>query len=384
MNHYPELAAAIDAAYLNTGAAGPMPRCAFEVIHREAEHEYHYGRVEQCGKPKFFGALERLRKLAAGLIGSKPAHVAVTGSTSEAINIVLWGLSLRRGDHILTTAFEHLGGVGRLSTLCKARGVEASFYEPLEDEFDLDAFFALSTPRTRLIVISHVSWTSGRRIPIEALCRRAHEKGILVLVDSAQAVGAIPIDVTVLGVDFYAFPAQKWLLGPEGVGFLYVAPNQLTEVAQTYAGAFSFREHDRKLAFIPKEDCSRFEVGTRFRCLLEASAASLVWLDTEIGWDRVLSRTLANAKLFQALLSEYTGLRPVVAESESGLVAFELPKRVDAGRLVAALDEKRIYVRTVPGRNRIRASTAFFNTREDFCTMLDEVRTALRAPQWPS
>jgi L-cysteine/cystine lyase len=377
MPGYPELAVACDTVYLNTGAAGPMPRRAHEVILREAELEFRHGRVQLGGKKKFLDALSRLRALSAALIGARPVDVAVTGSTSEGVNLVLWGLPLRAGDHILSTTFEHLGALAGLSTLCKAKGIEASFYEPRRDEFDIEAFFALATDRTRVILISHVSWTSGRVIPIQAICRRARDLGIFVLVDGAQSAGAIPVDVRALGADFYAYPAQKWLLGAEGVGFLYVAPERLDELQQTFAGFFSFRQHDGRLTYSPQEGSARFEMGTRFRCLLDACAASLEWLGAEVGWETVLRDTRANAGRFGRLLAEWTGISPVVAEGGSGLVSFELPERVSAVDLVSALEAKRIYVRTVPGRNRLRVSTGFFNTEEDFARLLDEVRAAI-------
>jgi L-cysteine/cystine lyase len=376
MSRYPELAAARNSVYLNTGAAGPMPSRAYDVIRQEVEHEFLYGRVEQAGKKKFFDALDHLRALLASLIGTNPENIAITSCTTEGVNIVLWGLPLRAGDHVLTTTFEHLGGTAGLSTLCKARDIEASFYAPEHDEFDLEAFFKLVTERTRLILISHVSWTSGRLIPIKAICQRAQERGIFVLVDGAQSVGALPFNVEDLGVDFYAFPGQKWLLGPEGVGGLYVAPRSLQVLQQTYAGVFSFSQHDGKIGFLPKGGSARFEIGTRFRSLLRAWSASLEWLGAEIGWDFIFAQTQANARRFKSLLRERARLRPVVPEDESGLVSFELPDPLEATQLVAALDKKRIHVRTVPGRNRVRVSCGFFNTDSDFIALLDEVLAA--------
>ncbi|WP_309893119.1 aminotransferase class V-fold PLP-dependent enzyme [Archangium sp.] len=376
MSHYKELIAAQGSVYLNTGAAGPMPLRAYEVIRQETEHEFRFGRVEQRGKKKFFEALEHLRSLLGALLGCDPARVAVTSTTSEGVSIVLWGLPLSAGDHVLTTTFEHLGATASLSTLCKVRGVEASFYQPEQDEFDVERFFSLVTDRTRLILISHVSWTSGRLIPIQDICERAHERGIRVLVDGAQSVGAIPVDVVALGADFYAFPGQKWLLGPEGVGALYVSPAGLEALQQTYAGVFSFAKHDGRVAFVPKDGSARFEIGTRFRSLLRAWATSLEWLGTEVGWSTVFDQTEANAKRLHALLAEHTGLRPVVAERGSGLTALELPPHLDATQFVAALDEKRIFVRTVPGRNRMRVSTGFFNSESDFQALLEELRAA--------
>src|SRR5687767_3285260 len=135
MSAYPELIAACEAVYLNTGAAGPLPRSAHEVILRETHLELIRGRVQQSGKHKFLASLERLRGLAAAVIGSQTSSVAVTGSTSEGVNIALWGLPLGAGDHVLTTTFEHLGGLAGLSTLCRAKQLTASFYAPHNDCF---------------------------------------------------------------------------------------------------------------------------------------------------------------------------------------------------------------------------------------------------------
>ncbi len=133
----------------------------------------------------------------------------------------------RAGGRAVTTAHEHAGGVGPLYALRDRIGVEIAFVDAGDDGDDdrtLAAFDAAITPGTRLVSISHVLWTTGAVMPVARIAELAHDRGALVVVDGAQAAGAIPFRFDDLGADLYAVSAQKWLLGPEGMGALVVDP----------------------------------------------------------------------------------------------------------------------------------------------------------------
>ena len=212
-------------AYLNAGTEGPLPRRAADAVHARIDYEVSHGR---CGRPYFEELIARageLRARYAGLLGCEPEEIALTGSTTDGINTVLSGLDLRPGDEILTSDQEHPGLLAPLGRARQLRGVTVRVVPFAELAGEV-------TPGTRLVACSHVSWVNGQVCDVAALTAA----GPPVLLDAAQAIGAISVDVNELGVDFYAASGQKWLCGPEGSGCLYVRQDRLEELVVPWPG----------------------------------------------------------------------------------------------------------------------------------------------------
>src|SRR5436309_7446988 len=152
----------------------------------------------------------------AGLIGAARERISLTTSTTDGCNIVLAALGLRPEDEIVTTDAEHFGLAGPV--FATGATVRVARVRDLAAEEVLEAIAAEVTPRTRLLAVSHVLWTTGVRLDVHALKERT---GLPILVDGAQSVGAIPVDVGAL--DYYTVSGQKWLCGPDSTGALYVA-----------------------------------------------------------------------------------------------------------------------------------------------------------------
>ena len=165
-----------------------------------------------------------------------------------------------------------------------------------DDERTLAALDAAIVPGTRLVSISHVAWTTGAVLPIARIAELAHARGALLAVDGAQAIGAIPVDVGALGTDFYAMPAQKWLLGPEGMAALHVAAPVLDRARQTFAGHFSYASHDLTGGGQPWPDGRRFETSGYGRAAVMGMARSIAWLSMYVGLDWVHRRGTGLAR----------------------------------------------------------------------------------------
>ncbi|MFZ0341794.1 MAG: aminotransferase class V-fold PLP-dependent enzyme, partial [Gaiellaceae bacterium] len=191
-------------AYLNAGSAGPLPRAAVETARARLERDLAEGRSGKQYIEELFAARERIRGGIAAVLGTAAELVALTDSTTRGCQIVIAGLGLSADDDVVTTDQEHFGLLGPL---------HESGARIVVTEADEDALLAAVSPRTRLIAVSHVLWTTGRRLDLSRLRR---PDGPPLLVDGAQSAGAIPVDLA--AADFYTVSAQKWLCGPDPSG----------------------------------------------------------------------------------------------------------------------------------------------------------------------
>src|ERR671937_2094494 len=214
--------------------------------------DHEHGR----GGKEFFESIlalrDRVREKLAATIGATPERLALTSSTTDGCNIVLSGLGLRPEDEVVTTNSEHPGLLLPLHASGARVRVAEVTARPSDEAFD--AIVTKVTPRTRLLALSHVLWTTGQVMPVDQLRR---ETGLPILVDGAQSVGAIRVEVGEL--DFYTVSCQKWLCGPEPTGALYVRdPEALRVALPTY---FSQQSMDRDGAFVPTAGALRFDFG---------------------------------------------------------------------------------------------------------------------------
>jgi len=214
-----------------------------------------------------------------------------------------------------------------------------------------------------LIALSHVAWTTGHVLPVGALAGR----GVPVLVDGAQAVGAVPVDVSALGCDFYTVSGQKWLLGPDGTGALYVRPERLEGLVVPFPSYFGMRSYEETGDFLPLEGAGRFEPGTIPAPTLAGLVASIEFARSA-GSER-FARAQELAGRCRELLA---GRVEVVTEpGQSTLVSFR--PRGDAAETVGRLLERGVVVRDLPGHGWIRASIGFWTAEEE----LERLATAL-------
>jgi L-cysteine/cystine lyase len=328
-------------AYLNAGTNGPLARATVEAMRAELERDLSEGRSGTGWLDSLLGRREEARRAVAAVIEVDPALLALTDSTTRGCQMVLAGLGLGPADEVVTTDQEHFGLLGPLHA-CGARVVVA--------EADEEAIAAAVTPRTRLIAASHVLWTTGRRLDLVQL---REVSGLPVLADGAQSAGAIRTEAAA-ELDFYTVSAQKWLCAPEPTGALYVRDPERLRVTQP--GALVQRGYDATGAFTPKDGAARFDCywlsGPTLAGLLAALGTHPVWR-----YERAVEAATRCRELLDPLVEVVT------PPGHSTLVSFRPPG--DPTALVAALHERGVIVRELPGRNLVRASCGWWTSDDD-------------------
>lgn len=324
-------------AYLNAGTFGPLAGPTVEAIEAQLRSDLEHGRLGKDYFERVLDLRKQLRAALGSLVGVAPEHVALTGSTTDGCNLVLGGLGLGPEDEIVITSEEHFGLTGP---------VQASGARVVVADADPDAILAAVTPRTRLLAISHVLWTSGRVLPVHELRVRS---GIPVLVDGAQSVGAIPVDAK--GLDFMTVSGQKWLCGPDSTGALVVADPERLRVS--WPSYFSQSSHDPTGRFEPSPGAARFDPGW-------IAAATMVGLLTALGLppDWRFERAAAQAARCRELLAPLVDVVPGGAT----LVAFHAD---NPAALVARLAEEEIVVRDIPGTGLVRVSCGWWTSDDE-------------------
>jgi len=231
--------------YFNTAALGPTRR---SVLDRMIKAQYELEAEPTAGAygDPVRAEMENVRAEAARLLGCTTPEIVLTQSTTDGMNSIAQGLRLKTGDHVLTTDMEHEGGRVCWDHVARRDGLVVDTVQiPLganDAAAVVDRFSSAITNRTRVISVSHIIASTGLRMPIQALSALARSRDILCVVDGAQAVGGIDVNLKTLGCHAYATSGHKWLMGPKGTGILYlssevnevIAPIQLERGREVY------------------------------------------------------------------------------------------------------------------------------------------------------
>ncbi len=362
-----ELPATTSHIYLNTGTFGPLPDCVIQAIQERIQDEWQNGRLGAAAFEAMGTIYGNARSSVARLLNAAADEITLTDNTGEGMNIISYGIQWHEGDEVITTNHEHISLLAPLYQLRDRYGIVIRIADigPTAERPVLKAIADLVTPRTRLISISHVTWTTGAVLNISEVAYMGREWGIPVLIDGAQSAGAIPADVKALGVDFYAIPMQKWLCGPDGTGALYVRKDALRYVSPTYVGYWSIK-HEEGMEWELLESAQRFEVGGRQTAAIAGQAAVLNWLEETVGHQWLFERIASLSAYAYKALKEVPGLSMLTPQpGESGLVAFKLEGRDDTEIVTYLRDKHNMYIRNIPSTKSLRISTGFYNTEEE-------------------
>ena len=356
--------------YLQTGSLGPSPAPVLDATiaaWRELERNpvvYGYGAHEK--------ALDTVRANAAALLGCATDEMVLTNCTTEGMNWVADGLTVSAGDHILTTDQEHPGGRVCWDYIARKRGAVLDVVTIAPTDHDpaaiVERFAERITPRTRALSFSHLNSSTGYRMPVAELSALARSRGCIAIVDGAQAVGGIAVDVKALGCHVYATSGHKWLLAPKGTGLLYLSNDLGTSIEPIAL------QSGRAGYSASSGVCSLPGVQ---------GLGAAIDYHRRIGSGAIELHNLAlRQRLFDGLKHQ-PKLRLVSTEAgphASPLVSYVLPDSIPSHALYDALFTKyQVVVKVVPGNwfNGHRISTHLFNTAADVDALLLALRKEL-------
>lgn len=360
--------------YFNYGGQGPLPQVALEAIqegYTYLETEGPFGVVTNDWVTQ---AAQQTRQTIATELGVSPATITLTENVSIGCNIALWGLPWKTGDHILLTDCEHPGVVAATQELHRRFGVEVSTCPILNTLNHGDPLTVLAhhlRPQTRLVVLSHILWNTGQVLPLKAIIQHCHhhspgDRPIAVLVDGAQSVGVLPLNLAATEVDFYAFTGHKWWCGPAGLGGLYVRPGTLNSqdfaaLQPTFIAWRGIRVDDWGQPQGWQATAQRFELATSAYPLLGGIQKAIA---THHQWGTVGERYQRICSLAKSLwdqLHTIPNIQCLCTQNPppSGLVSFHISgeDKIAHLRLVKYLEEEhRCFVRLLLSPTCIRVS----------------------------
>jgi selenocysteine lyase/cysteine desulfurase len=361
-------------AYMNHAGVAAPPRSAAERI---AAAVAEASRSGDRRWPVRNAEVERVRRLAARLLGAREVReVAFVENTSTGLSMVAEGIDWRPGDNVVSAALEFPSNVYPWMRLAD-QGVEYRLAEERDGRLDLDEIVGLIDGRTRAVALSWVQYASGFRADLRRLGAACRERGVLFVVDAIQGLGGLALDVERDMVDVAVAAGHKWLLGPEGIGLLYVSDRVVERLRPSRSGWRSMREmYDwTRLEVTWNEGATRFESGTlNVYGIIGLGGALDILL--EVGAETVERRVLALADRAARVFQE-RGLTLVSSRrpgETSGIVTAMPPPgaRLEADALVRKLAERGIVLGQRAGR--VRAAPHFYNNEEE----MDRLEAALR------
>jgi L-cysteine/cystine lyase len=365
--------------YFNYGGQGTLSDRAFEAIVSTERHIQIDGPFNGKINAALSVTCNDTRSAIADLLGVPDTTISLTEDVTVGCNIALWGLAWQAGDRIVMTDCEHPGVIAAVAEIARRFDLTvtiAPILDILNDGDPVAAIVDRLTSRTRLVIVSHLLWNTGYVLPLAEINRACHsfptETGqtIRVLVDAAQSVGILPLDLDAIEVDFYAFTGHKWLCGAAGVGGLYVSEAARDDLAPTFIG---WRGIEMDALGNPTDwqpNGQRYEVATSayplYAGLCEAIAVHDEWGTASERYAAICDRAL---RLWSGL-QDLDGVECwSISPPRSGLVSFTHVSGQHQ-TLVSHLETQGFMLRTILDPDCIRACVHYFTTDEEIDRLL--------------
>ena len=360
--------------FLNNGAYGPTP----DPIVKTREY-YNQFLAEDPTNNFRMKELAETRAALAGLLNAKDGEVSITHSTTEGMNIFAHGLDWKAGDEAIIGDQEHFGAVEPYKTLEQRYGIKivtVKLAVPAQSAGQVvEAYAKAFTPRTRVLVVSHVSYVTGLVAPLRELADLAHKNGALISVDGAQSFGVLPVDVAATDIDHFAAAGQKWLLAGTGTGVNYIRKDLQAKIWPLYG----YDDPDLKVS-------PRYERSGQLGIPAAAGLRAAVQFHEAIGTPLIAARAKDLGRHVRESVAAIPGAKVISspdAALQGNLNVFTLPLDLPVQQVVKALSDRRFIVRSVSfsDYNALRVSTHYYNTAEQIDRLFAVLADLSKNPQ---
>lgn len=361
--------------YMNNGTMGPSPYVVLEAVKNAMTN------IDTFAD---YGGWDVARPRLAKFVNVEESEISLTHNVTEGINVVAWGLPLKRGDEVIMTTHEHAGNA--LPWLNRARkdGIVIKAFNPTKTANEnLNLINDLITSKTRVIAIPHITCTIGQVFPAKEITRLGHDKGLFVFLDGAHGPGMLDLDLKDIDCDFYATCCHKWMCGPKGTGFLYVKKDMLDVCEALFIGGGSDSGWDMTTevpefkGFIPT--AHRYDYATQNAALYIGLGAAIDFL-YHIGMKNIIKRCKGMSGYLQNELLKLDDkiemLTPIEEQSRGFVTGFRL-KNMPGDKFQEFVQTKKNFRIRYVGEghlNSIRISTHLYNNYEEINKFLDVVR----------
>jgi len=360
--------------FMNTGTFGPPPRVVLDE-HTRIQRDLS---TDPRNNYRSDELLEN-KTVLGKFFGANVEEIAYMRSTTEGMNNFANGIDLKAGDEVLMNTHEHPGGYGAYRTMERRRGIKINEVEIpiLPDSVDqvVELYENAITPKTRVIVVSHITFITGLLTPVKQLSEMAHRRGLLISVDGAHPPGMIDLDFHDMGCDHYAAAGQKWLLAGTGTALGYFKQ----EIQDQIHPLMGPDGHEEDGQWVMHEDAGRYENCGQRHISSALGMKTAIEFQNTIGKANIEARVRQLATQFREGLLEIPGVTlqtPMDPSMSAGLTHFSIGDVPMGNVRQGIMDLGRIHIRT-SSRGEVsgcRASTHFYNMPEEIDELLRCVR----------
>jgi len=353
--------------FMNNGTEGPVPRCvteANEKFFREiAENPSNNYRREE---------VDLVRGIVAKFVNAEPFEIALTRSTTEGMNLFIRGFDWKAGDEVVYCDHEHGGGIGPITTLTKRIGIKPVIINIPSPPSSVDQIVGLYekaiTPRTKMIMVSHMTYVTGLITPVKELGDLAQRRGLLISVDGAHPLGMMDLDLKAMNVHHYAAAGQKWMMCGTGTGVCYVRRDVQDRIWPLMGPPGE-----------PKDGAKRYEAFGQRDVPSVLGMTAAVDMQNAIGKKNVEERVRYLSTRLRAGLKQIPGVKMWTSEDPqfaAGLTLFSIHNIPMENVQKAILARDRIYIRTMTtgSLNAVRAATHIYNMPSEVDHLIASVK----------
>ena len=382
--HRQQFPGLINKTYFNFGGQGTMPEFSLQAIVNTHKYVQEVGPFSGKINGWLTNKVNLLREAIALELETAPETITLTENVTAGCNIAMWGVDWQEGDRILMTDCEHPGIIATVEEIKRRFGVEVSIcsiMNTLNNGDPVEVIQSQLTENTRMVVLSHLLWNTGQVLPLKAIAIACHnysaKQKIRVMVDAAQSVGSLYLNLPDLEIDYYAFTGHKWLCGPAGVGGLYISKDAFADLNPTFIGWRGVEMDDRGKPIDWKQDGSKFEVATsaypEYEGLRKAIAIHQEWGSKSDRYQRI-------CELSNYLWTELQKIDRVsclkATPPEAGIISFQIAD-IEHKQLVDTLEKQGFLLRTIADPDCIRACVHYLTLSEECDRLLETIKNNL-------